>query len=69
MAEMRSQTKTAGPKLCQPNSSSELTMSSQRGMRVFDCRPESEKVTEQIVDATCKNFEGFLQDVSKVTPN
>lgn len=66
MAEM-SQTKTAGPKLCQSNSSSELAMRSQRGMRVFDCRPESEKVTEQIVDATSKNLKGFLEDVSKVT--
>ncbi|XP_076146562.1 structural maintenance of chromosomes flexible hinge domain-containing protein 1 isoform X2 [Alosa pseudoharengus] len=67
MAEMQSQTKTAGLKLFQPNNSSEiLTLaSSQRGMRVFDCRPESKQVTEQVVEATGKKLEGFLQDVSK----
>ncbi|XP_031439419.1 structural maintenance of chromosomes flexible hinge domain-containing protein 1 isoform X2 [Clupea harengus] len=65
MAEMRSHTKTAGLKLCQKNISSELLASSHRKMRVLDCRPESKQVTEHVVDATGKDFEGFLQDVSK----
>ncbi|KAL2085320.1 hypothetical protein ACEWY4_018640 [Coilia grayii] len=66
MAEKQSQTKTAGLKSCQPNSSSEVVEGPPRRIRVFDCRPENKQVSDEVVDASGKNLEEFLQDISKV---
>lgn len=67
MAEKQSQSKTAGLKPCLTSSSSELFADSPRRIRVFDCRPEKKQVRDEVVDASAKSLEEFLEDVSKVT--
>ncbi|XP_063062611.1 structural maintenance of chromosomes flexible hinge domain-containing protein 1 [Engraulis encrasicolus] len=66
MAEKQSQSKTAGLKPCLTSSSSELFADSPRRIRVFDCRPEKKQVRDEVVDASAKSLEEFLEDVSKV---
>lgn len=66
MAEMSPQTKTAGKKPRPNNSSSRYVSQSVRRVRVFDCRPECKDVKEKIVDATGKDLDGFLENLSKV---